>query len=160
MIKNGKIEWKTYSKTPPVYLHKHSCHDPKVFNGIYKGVALRVRETNSTDEAFDATVEQFSRAFANSGHSYHKAKKELNRFRDMDPVELIKKDRNRKQEERHRRRGCVAYWNAPYDPRMPPPRLLISKHYHHIQHDPVATKLFPRKNLMSSSRRPKNLGEI
>ena len=46
MLRGGKIEWKTFTKTPPVYLHKQSCHDVKVFNGIFKGVALRIRETN------------------------------------------------------------------------------------------------------------------
>ena len=67
MLRGGKIKWKTYTKTAPVYLHKQSCHDVKVFNGIFKGVALRIRETNSTEEGFNATVEEFNRAFANSG---------------------------------------------------------------------------------------------
>ena len=31
MIVDGKIEWKTFTKTPPVYLHRKSCHDPLVF---------------------------------------------------------------------------------------------------------------------------------
>ena len=33
MIKNGKIEWRTFTKTPNVNVWKQSCHDPKVFNG-------------------------------------------------------------------------------------------------------------------------------
>ena len=148
------------AKTPPVYLHKQSCHDVKVFNGIFKGVALRIRETNSTEEGFNATVEEFSIAFANSGHSYHKAKKELSQFKEVDPVEIIKRKGKGRQEQRANRRGCVAFWNAPFDPRMPPPRVLISKHYHHIKNDPVAAKLFPRRNLMSSAKRPKNLSEL
>ena len=34
MIKNGRIEWKIYIKTPPLYLSKISCHDPQIFKGI------------------------------------------------------------------------------------------------------------------------------
>ena len=131
-----------------------------MFNGIFKGVALRIRETNSTEEGFDATVEEFSRAFANSGHNYNKAKHQLNQFKDVNPVEIIKsKGKGRHKQKRHRR-GCIAFWNAPYDPRMPPPRLLISKHYHHIKNDPIAAKMFPRGNLMSSAKRPTNLAEL
>ena len=43
---------------------------------------------------------------------------------------------------------------------LPPPRVLISKHYHHIKNDPVAAKLFSRRNLMSSAKRPKNLSVL
>ena len=43
MLRDRKIEWKTYSKTPPVYLHRQSCHDQNIFKGIFKGVALRIR---------------------------------------------------------------------------------------------------------------------
>ena len=130
MLRGGKIEWKTFTKTPPVYLHKQSCHDVKVFDGILKGVALQINETNSTDEGIK--VEEFSRAFANSGQWG------IGR-----------------QEQRANRIGSVAFWNSPFDPRMPPPRVLISKHYHHIKNDPVAAKLFSRRNLMSSAKRRK-----
>ena len=46
------------------------------------------------------------------------------------------------------------------DPRMPHPRQLISRNYHHIENDPILTQLFPRENLVASCRRLPNLGEI
>ena len=47
-----------------------------------------------------------------------------------------------------------------YDPRMPHPRQLISRNYHHIENDPILSQLFPRENLVASCRRLPNLGEI
>ena len=43
-----------------------------------------------------------------------------------------------------------------YDPRMPHPRKIFSRNYHHI----VASKLFPKENLVASCKRLPNLGEI
>ena len=38
MLENGRIEWKNYVKTPPVYVGPDSCHDPAVRGSIVKGV--------------------------------------------------------------------------------------------------------------------------
>ena len=46
MLKDGEIQWKTYTKTPPLFLQRSSCHDPLIFKGIYKGVGHRLRLTN------------------------------------------------------------------------------------------------------------------
>ena len=73
MIKDGKIEWKTYTKTPPLYLHRKSCHDPSVFKGITKGVGVRLRMTNSTEEGFSENVELYSRSLAMSGFKHKKS---------------------------------------------------------------------------------------
>ena len=62
MIKNGRIEWKTYTKTPPLYLSRMSCHDPQIFKGIPKGVGYRLRLTNSNNETFKEDVELYSRS--------------------------------------------------------------------------------------------------
>ena len=43
---------------------------------------------------------------------------------------------------------------------MPHPRKIISKNYHHIENHPIASKLFPRKNLIASCKRLQNLGEM
>ena len=56
MIKNGKIEFKTFTKTPPLYLNRISCHDPKIFKSIPKGVGHRLRLTNSTNQTFRENV--------------------------------------------------------------------------------------------------------
>ena len=56
MIKDCKVEWKTFTKTPPLYLNRISCHDPKVFQGISTGVGYRLRLTNSTNETFRENV--------------------------------------------------------------------------------------------------------
>ena len=92
MIKDGKIEWQTHTKTPLLYLHKISCHDPKVFKGIPKGLGYRLRLTNSTNKTFRENVELYSRAMAVSGYDYSKVKKQLLQFEKLDPVELAKKN--------------------------------------------------------------------
>ena len=75
MIKDRRVEWKTFTKTPPLYLNRISCHDPKVFEGISTGVGYRLRLTNSTNETFRENVELYSRAMATSGYDYQKVKK-------------------------------------------------------------------------------------
>ena len=52
------------------------------------------------------------------------------------------------------------FWIFPYDPRVPHPRNIISKNYKFIENHPVASKIFPRANLVVGSRRLPNLGEI
>ena len=47
-----------------------------------------------------------------------------------------------------------------YDPRLPLPRRIVSQNYHLIEADPVAKKIFPRKNIVAGSKRGKNLGEL
>ena len=76
-IKDGRIEYQTFKKTPPLYLHKISCHDPSVFKSIPRGLGHRLRLTNSTNQTFRENVELYSKAMAVSGYNYHKVKKEL-----------------------------------------------------------------------------------
>ena len=56
--------------------------------------------------------------------------------------------------------GCKAFYVAPFDPRLPHPRKLISKNYGILAQNEKAKALFPRANLIASSKRLKNLGEI
>ena len=113
MLKDGVIEWKTYTKTPPLYLHRTSCHDPSVFKGIAKGVGTRLRMTNSTQEGFKENVELYSKAMASSGYKYQNVKKDLMKFENIDPHELIKSDKK----PRKAKSGVKAFWIAPFDPR-------------------------------------------
>ena len=157
MLKEGRVEYKTFTKTPPLYLNRISCHDPKVFKSIPTGVGYRLRLTNSSDETFRENVELYSRAMATSGYDYQQVKRELMKFETINPVELAKKD---KQPNKRKKPGCKAFFNAPYDPRVPHPRSLISKNYELLARNEKAKALFPRENLISSSKRLKNLGEI
>ena len=125
MIKDGRVEWKTFTKTPPLYLNRISCHDPKVFQSIPKGVGYRIRLTNSNNETFREYVELYSRAMATSGYSYQKVKKELLEFLKFDPIELAKRDRQKKKT----KPGCKVYFNALFEPRVPHPRKIISSNY-------------------------------
>ena len=52
-LENGKIESKVYTKSPPIYLHPGSCHDPAVFKGLISGVGRRLRLNCSKDADFD-----------------------------------------------------------------------------------------------------------
>ena len=62
MIKDGKIEWRNYGKTPPLYIHRTSCHDPVITRNIHKGVGQRLTMNSSKEEYFDESVEEFSQA--------------------------------------------------------------------------------------------------
>ena len=157
MIENGKIEWKNFKKTPPVYVSPDSCHDPSVKGAIVKGVGHRLRINSSKTEYFDESVEETARAFKISGYNYQETKKGLLEFRNDDPIELIKKSktiRNRPE------KGVRAFYVSKYDPRMPHPRQLISRNYHHLENHPTLAHLFPRKNLIGGTRRQKNLSEL
>ena len=70
---------------------------------------------------------------------------------------MIKRGPKRKTD---RTPGAKIFYVDNYDPRMPHPRLLITRNYHHIANHPVVSKLFPRENLVASCRRLPNLGEI
>ena len=97
------------------------------------------------------------RAFKISGYNYHQTKKELLELKNQDPVALIHKEkvvRNKPV------KGVKAYFITKYDPRMPQPRQLISKNYHHMKDHPVLSNLFPRGNLVGGTRRQPNLSEI
>ena len=112
-------------KTPPVYVGPDSCHDPVV---IVKGVGLRLRINSNKDEYFDESVKDASRAFKISGYNNQKTKQELMKFKDLDPVELIKKE---KKDKKKPEKGVKAFFVSKYDPRMPHPRKMISHNYHH-----------------------------
>ena len=157
MLKDGSIEWKVFTKTPPVYLSPKSCHDPQVFKGIHKGVGHRLRINSSTDQYFEEAVEEYSQAFTVSCYSYKKTKNELMKFKTKNPVDMIKDTSRRKEQNSV---GCKVFYVGHYDPRVPHPRKLISKNYHLIANSPVVSKLFPRGNLVSGTKRLPNLSEI
>ena len=52
MIENGRLEWKNYKKTPPVYVGLDSYHDPFVKGAIVKVVGHRLQINSSKDEYF------------------------------------------------------------------------------------------------------------
>ena len=157
MIENGRIEWRNYKKAPAIYVGPDSCHDPAVKGGIVKGVGHRGRLNSSKTEYFDEFIEDAAKSFKISGYNYQKTKQELRKFRDLDPVELIKKEKVvRKRPEK----GVQAFFITDYDPRMLHPRQLLSRNFHHIESNPELAELFPRKNLVGGTRRLKNLSEM
>jgi hypothetical protein len=102
-------------------------------------------------------VDVCSKSFAIAGYNFQHARTELRKFRDEDPIELIKKGPKDKQTNG---KGAKVFYVDDFDPRMPHPRKLISRNYHHIEHNQTLSKLFPRENLVASCRRLPNLGEI
>ena len=56
--------------------------------------------------------------------------------------------------------GSKVFYVDNFDPRMPHPRQLISKNYHHIENHPTLSRIFPRGNLVASCRKLPNLGQI
>ena len=141
MIKDGRVEWKTFTKTPPLYLNRLRCHDPKVFQSIPKGVGYRIRLTNSNNETFREYVELYSRAMATSGYSYQKVKKELLEFLKFDPIELAKRDRQKKKT----KPGCKVYFNAPFEPRVPHTRKIFPQTMNYLLKVKKQVPYFPEK---------------
>ena len=157
MLENGKIEWKNFKKTPPVYVGPDSCHDPAVMGSIVKGVGHRLRINSSKAEYFEKSAEETARAFKISGYNYQDTKRKLLEFKDDNPIDLILKEKVTRNKPV---KGVKAFYITKYDPRMPHPRQLISNNYHHISNDPVLSNLFPRENLVGGTRRQRNLSEI
>ena len=116
-----------------------------------------MRINSSKDEYFEESVEDAAKAFKVSGYNYQKTKQELLKFKNLDPIELIKKD---KKVRVGPEKGVQAYFITTYDPRVLHPRQLISRNYHHISSNPALAALFPRENLVGGTRRLKNLQEM
>ena len=93
----GRIEWKNHRKAPPIYVGPDSYHDPAVIGAIMPGGGHRLRITDSKNEYFEESVNDAAKGFAISGYNYQKAKQELLKFKDQDPVELIKRPRREKK---------------------------------------------------------------
>ena len=156
MLKDGKVEWRNYVKTPPLYVHRNSCHDPSILRNIHKGLGKRLRMNSSKDEFFEDSVEEYSRAFTISGYDYQHSKRELQKFREQNPVTLIKSEKKTKKI----LPGCRVFYVNPFDLRLQHPRKSLTSHYHLIASNPALARLIPRANLIASSRRLPNHGEI
>ena len=154
MIENGRIEWRNYKKTPPVYVGPDSCHDPMVRGAIVKGVGHRLRVNSSKNAYFEESVEDTARAFKIAGYNYQETKREMLKFLPEDPINLIKKEKTAKKKPN---KGVRAFVISKYEPRMPHPRKLISRNYHHLANHPLLSNLFPRENLVGGTRRQPNL---
>ena len=172
-IKDGHLHTRPYSKptSTHIYLHPSSCHDPAVFKGIYKGVGQRLRLNTSEDHLMEDIIKEYAGYFAASGHSYSKAFEGLKHgamLLDANGIPQRREDviKNKASSHTHSfqkkrsRCGSKAYWTSTFDPRVIHPRRIISKNYHIIRDDPTASQLFPRKDLVASSRRLKNLSEL
>ena len=57
-------------------------------------------------------------------------------------------------------KGVKSFYISKYDPRLPHPRKLISRNYHHLANHPVVCNLFPRENLVGGTKRLPNLSEL
>ena len=56
-----------------------------------KGVGQRLRINSSKTEYFENSVEDTARAFKILGYNYQNTKKELLKFKEDNPIDLIKK---------------------------------------------------------------------
>ena len=116
-----------------------------------------MRINSSKTEYFENSVEEAAKALKICGFNYQNTKKELLKFKDEDPIELIKKEKVVRDKPE---KGLKAFYITKYDPRLPHPRQLISKNYHHLINHPQLSNLFPRENLIGGTRRQPNLSEI
>ena len=105
-----------------MYVSPDSCHDPVVMSAIVKGVGHRLQINSSKTEFFENSVEDTAKALKISGYSYQESKKELLKFREVDPLELIKKKKTVRNKPE---KGVRAFYVTKYDPRIPQPRQMI-----------------------------------
>ena len=124
---------------------------------IIKGVGHRLRINSSKTEYFEESVEETAKAFKISGYNYQDTKRKLLEYKDENPIDLIMKQKVPRNKPV---KGVKAFYITKYDPRMPHPRQLISRNYHHITNHPVLANLFPRENLVGGTRRQRNLSEV
>ena len=75
---------------------------------------------------FDEAVETYSRAFAISGHSYHKAKAGLMECKKIDRVKYLKKENTQRYFKNKRKSETrKLFWIADFDPRLLHQRKII-----------------------------------
>ena len=72
---------------------------------------------------------------------------------------FINGEKDRKKNQKDKNKGKV-FWISRFDPRVPHPREVLSNNYTIIEGDPIARKIFERKNLVAGSKRGKNLQEL
>jgi hypothetical protein len=108
---------------------------------------------------FDIAVEKYSRAMAVSGFKYEKAKSELMKSKNISREDFLKEEKNRKKKQKDNNKGKV-FWISKFDPRIPHPRDVLSQNFNILEGDPIAKKIFQRKNLLAGSKRGKNLQEL
>ena len=117
----------------------------------------RLRINSSKTEYFIDSVEDTAKSFKICSYNFQNTKKELLKFKDEDPVTLIRREKVQRGKPI---KGVKAFYITKYDPRLPHPRQLISSNYHHLEGHPILSHLFPRENLVGGTRRLKNLSEF
>ena len=120
---------------------------------------MRIRLNCSQDKDFDDAVEKYSRAFAVLGFTYQKAKSELMKSKNINREAFLNEEKDRKKKQRDKNKGKV-FWISRFDPRVPHPREVLSSNFTILEGDPIAKKIFERKNLVAGSKRGKNLQEL
>ena len=71
----------------------------------------------------------------------------------------MNEEKDRKKKQRAKNKGKV-FWISRFDPRVPHPREVLSSNFTILEGDPIAKKIFERKNLVAGSKRGKNLQEL
>ena len=120
---------------------------------------MRLRLNCSNDDDFESAVELYSKSLAISGYNYQTARSELLKCKDIDRVQYLKGEQERKKKAKNKNNKKV-FWISTFDPRVPHPRQVLTKNYQLIEGDPIAREVFERKNLVAGSRRGKNLQEL
>ena len=164
-MENGRIESRVFKKSDPIYLSPKSCHDPSVFKGIFKSTGHRLRLICSKDHEFQNTALEYAKHLAISGYNYNNAKRELLSYLTVNRKKLlfgggsrrrVIRGKDSKKEENTKK----VFWISQYDPRMPHQRQIISRNYQILETDKKFAAFLPRRNIVSGSRRLKNLSEI
>ena len=87
-----------------------------------------------------------------SGFKYQKDKSELMKSKNINREAFLNEEKDRKKKQRDKNKGKV-FWISRFDPRVPHPREVLTNSYTILEGDPIARKIFERKNLVAGSKR-------
>ena len=136
-----------------LYLHSTPCHKSSSINGIEKNAARRLRRIYSTTEEYqNKAKEQSSYLFARR----HNLKTVKSTF---DKIEKKSCSVARRKKNRSIATTSVIY-SAEFSPRSTNVSESINKHKHLLETDDTLKQLFPKKSIIVTNKRGRNLQEL
>lgn len=151
---NKILDIKSYHKPTEsyAYLQKGSCHYNKVFNGIVRGEIIRALRNNSNKLNRTNEIQQLKKRFLKRGYKSSEINKTITETNSTTRESTLKlTDKNKKSQ-------IPSILVTKYHPCLRQLPKLMKKHFHLIENDEEAKKLFPRAPMVAF-KRDKNLAQ-
>ena len=150
----GLLDVRTYFKPTETFQYTHftSSHPISCKKGFVKGEALRYLRNNSIEDYFAADIANFRHRLADRGYPPTLVDPILEGVKFADR----KKALQRSTQQHHGRTPIMV---TTFDPRVPPLKPIIMKHWHLIQDHTRLSRIFPEEPIVAH-RRTKSLGDV